>query len=188
MKQPSIYQSPAHVARDTATMSDSELRHYYAQDEVYVRAVGWFYIYFGSLMLGLSLLALALALLASKLAFACASFSTLMVSITYVVLGWGMRHLDPWSRRPAYLAAIVMMVLFPIGTLAGLICFYLLKERSHKEIFSHKYRGLLLSDDAGALYQATWIPMLMGVITAVALAVAIYLIQPVLSLPAWLTR
>ncbi|MFC5050809.1 hypothetical protein ACFPK9_09295 [Rubritalea spongiae] len=180
MEADSIYKSPSNVARDLATLSDSELRSYYAQDEVCVLAVGWFYLFFGSLLFSVSSFGFVVSYLLQSLALGFISFCFFMVSFAYILLGWGMRYFDPWSRLPARFAALVMMFIFPVGTPTGLICYYLLKTRSHEDVFSVKYRSLLLVDPSQDKYHATWIPIITGTISGLTLPAFFYLFHETL--------
>lgn len=175
MEAKNIYQSPDSTARDTTKMSDFELRSYYAQDEICVQAVSWFYLFFGSLLGTLSLSSLCVTLDMENPVLIFMSFITLLASMTYIVLGWGMRHYDPWSRLPASFAAFVMMFIIPLGTLTGIICFVLLKQRSHEDIFSQKYRTILYSAPHTQLGLSVWVSMLTGVVTGLLLALSVYL-------------
>lgn len=188
MESESIYKTPAHAARDTSTFSDSELRRYYAQDEACILAVGWFYLFFGSLLFSLSTCGIVASIMQPNLALGFMSFCFFMVSFAYILLGWGMRYFDPWSRKPARFAAVVMLFIFPVGTPTGIICYYLLKTRSHEDVFSHKYRALLLADPSQQKYHATWIPILCGNLFGLVSAYACYLLKEPLiqALHKWL--
>ncbi|MGJ8672826.1 hypothetical protein [Rubritalea sp.] len=174
MEADCIYKSPSNVARDSTTFSDSELRSYYAQDEICVLAVGWFYLFFGSLLFSLSSFGFLASYIMQSLAVCFISFCFFMVSFAYILLGWGMRYFDPWSRKPARFASIVMMFIFPVGTPTGIICFYLLKTRSHEDVFSQKYRSLLLADPAQEKYHATWVPIISGTLAGLILPTCFY--------------
>jgi hypothetical protein len=173
MKSKSIYQPPDQCARDTTEMSNIELRNHYAQDEICVQAVAWLYLFSGSFVGVLSLIILKFAIELHHLLLVCMNISILLVASVFVLLGWGMRHYDPWSRTPARFAAFVMMVFVPIGTLIGIICFFLLKQRAHEDIFSNKYHAILLSDPLHGKYQTTWLPMVVGALTAILMAFAV---------------
>lgn len=173
MEIKSIYKSPEQCARDTSEMSNLELRNYYSQDEVCVQSVAWLYLFSGSLVGVLALVFLKVAIDTSHLLLIFMSFFTLIIGIIFVLLGWGMRHYDPWSRTPARFAAIVMMFFVPLGTLIGIICFFLLKERAHKEIFTNKYHAILLSDSLHSKYHKLWVPVLTGALTAILITLAV---------------
>ena len=96
----------------------------------------------------------------------------LILGIVFVMLGWGMRHYDPWSRNPARFAAFVMMFFVPLGTLIGITCFCLLKKRANKEIFTNKYHAILLRDPLRKESYKLWLPMLIGALTAILLTLA----------------
>ncbi|MEO1858061.1 MAG: hypothetical protein ABGY95_11965 [Rubritalea sp.] len=173
METKSIYQSPEQSARDTSEMSDLELRNYYSQDEICVQAVAWIYLFSGSFVAVLTLVFLKLSTDIDHLLLQFMSFCTLIVSVVFVLLGWGMRNYEPWSRTPARFAAIVMMFFVPLGTLVGIICFFLLKERAHREIFTVKYHAILLSDPLQNKYHKFWVPILIGATTASLITLAV---------------
>lgn len=175
MEAKNIYQCPDSAARDTASMSDSELRKYYAQDEICVQAVSWFYLFFGSLLGTLSLTSLYVSLELGNVVLVFMSFITSLTSLVYILIGWGMRHYDPWSRLPARFAAFVMMFIVPLGTLTGIVCFILLKERSHEDIFSSKYRAIHFSTPHNSLVLSVWVSLLTGTLTGLLLALSVYL-------------
>ena len=173
METKSIYQSPEQCARDTSEMSNLELRNYYSQDEMCVQAVAWLYLFSGSFVGVLALVFLKFAIDIHHLLLIFMSFFTLIIGIIFVLLGWGMCHYDPWSRTPARFAAVVMMFFVPLGTLIGIICFFLLKQRAHKEIFTNKYHAILLSDPLHSKYHKLWLPMLIGALTAILMTLAV---------------
>lgn len=175
MKAKNVYQSPEQCARVTSEMSDLELRSYYSQDEICVQAVAWLYLFCGSFVGVLTLVLLKFAIDIHHLLLIFMSFFALLVSSIFIILGWGMRHYDPWSRTPARFAAIVMIFFVPLGTLIGIICFFLLKKRAHKEIFTNKYHAILLSDPLQKKYHQLWVPMLIGALTATLMALAVIL-------------
>jgi len=173
METKSIYQSPEQCARDTSEMSNIELRNHYAQDEVCVQVVAWLYLFGGSFVGVLTLVLLKVAIDIQHLLLIFMSSFTLIVAITFVLLGWGMRHYDPWSHTPARFAAIIMMFFVPLGTLIGILCFFLLKERAHKEIFTNKYHAILLSDPLHKKSYKLWQPIVIGALTAIVMALAV---------------
>ena len=173
MEPKSIYQAPEQSARDTSEMSDLDLRNYYAPDEMCVQAVAWLYVFLGTFTGVLTLLVLKVATDIRCLPLIFMSLFTLIIAIIFVLVGWGMRHYDPWSRTPARFAAIVMMFFAPIGTLIGIICFCLLKERAHEEIFTNKYHTILLSDPQHSKYHKIQVPIFLGALTAILMALLV---------------
>ena len=173
MESQCIYQPPEKCARDTTEMSNIELRNHYAQDEICVQAVAWLYLFSGSFVGVLTLVLLKLAIDAQNLLLIFMSSFTLIIVMIFILLGWGMRHYDPWSRTPARFAAIIMMFFVPIGTIIGALCFFLLKQRAHKDIFTNKYHAILLSDPLHGKYKTMWLPMVIGALTAILMTLAI---------------
>jgi hypothetical protein len=188
MEAESIYKSPRHIARSSASLSDSELRDYYAEDEVCVLAVGWFYLFFGSLLFATSSVGIAVSLLEEQITLGFISFCFFMVCFAYLLLGYGMRRFEAWARRPAHFAAIVMICIFPIGTPTGIICYYLLNRRSHEDVFSKKYHDLVAASPMLEKHHAAWIPIVGGMLSGITLALSLYLLRDTLvrALTTWL--
>lgn len=149
-------------------MEADELRHFFAQDEICVLAVGWFYLFFGGALSATSGLLLALHYTTLDTHYSFLLFLGIISGFVYLILGWGMRHFGPWSRSPARFAAFVMLFIFPIGTLAGLFCYVLLRERSHETIFSNRYRALLFARPHLERH-STLIPASIGILTGICL-------------------
>ncbi|MFC4992268.1 hypothetical protein [Rubritalea tangerina] len=173
MELESVYQCPENS--QLQEMNDQQLRRHYAQDEICVQVVAWFYLFFGSSLATISLILLWLSIEIDNVITSFMSFSALLAALVYQLIGWGMRHYDPWSRAPARFAAIVMMFFIPLGTLTGLLCFSLLRTRADEAIFTTKYRAILLSEPNQGKYLSLWLPIVFGTLTGLLLALAVYL-------------
>lgn len=155
-------------------MSDTQLRRFYARDEICVMAIGWYYLFLGGLLASCATILLWLGFRIELFLLSCIGTTVLLVSSMYFIIGYGLRNFDPWSRTPARVASLVAMCLIPVGTVTGLCCFVLLKKHSSTEIFSNKYRGVLLSQEASTKGSYGWLAVITGLSSGVSCALLVY--------------
>lgn len=174
MRQDSIYQPPDTECPPFESISPTELRQRYARDEICVLAVGWFYYYLGSLLLGLIGLVCWLHFSFQFEPFLLSNILCLLAGSLFILIGYGIRNFDAWARAPSIVAGYVAMFLFPVGTLAGGVCVYLLHSHAIKEIFSDRYRNAYAVAHEG-LPRFGWLGLTLGFLTGLSLwAVAFF--------------
>jgi len=126
---------------DAATTDAEALRRAHLNHEASIKAVGTIY-YLGA----------ALSVLAAILAPAPqgASEARILIgavfaafAVAYVVVGWGVRRLRPWSRVAASVVAVPGLLGFPIGTLISLYILYLMLSKKGRMVYSPEYQAVI---------------------------------------------
>lgn len=162
-------------------MSANELRKQFAYDEICILAVGWFYYYLGSLLLSLTGLAAWVYFILQIKPFILSTFICLLAGTLYIIIGYGLRNFDSWARIPSVVAGYTAMFLFPVGTLAGGVCIYLLHSHAVLEIFTDQYRTAY-SEASKKLPRFGWLGIILGLLTGASLSLIIYLLRQRLEL------
>lgn len=177
----SIYQTPTSSSLEIESLNADELRKQFAYDEVCILAVGWFYYYLGSLLLGLTGLAAWIYFILDLKPFILSTFICLLAGILYIIIGYGLRNFDTWARIPSIVAGYTAMFLFPVGTLAGGVCIYLLHGHAIQEIFSNEYRTAY-SIACKKLPRFGWLGITLGLLTGSTITLLVYLLRHRLGL------
>ena len=60
----------------------------------------------------------------------------ILVSIPYIICGWGMLTLRPWSRILGIILAAISLVRFPIGTIFGIYALIILFNKETEALFA----------------------------------------------------
>lgn len=141
-----------------------------------ILAVGWFYLYLGALLLSLSGLSYSYYLMSPCLLFILTTSLCVLSGALFMVIGFGLRNFDVWSRAPSYVAAVVAMSFAPIGTLAGAACLVLLIRHASREMFTDKYRVAVMTREYGARKYG-WIGICLGVLTGLSIWLVFYLLH-----------
>lgn len=176
MDEDNIYQAPVTEEARIEDMSDDELRRYHSKDEMCILAVGWFYLYLGALLLSLTGLSAILYQLSPCMLFLLTTALCILSGTLYLIVGFGLRNFDAWSRAPSYVAAVVAMAFAPMGTLAGAACLVLLIRHASGEMFTDKYRLAVITQEYGAPKYG-WIGICLGVLTGLSLWLLFYLLH-----------
>ncbi|GAA5496458.1 hypothetical protein SAMN02745181_0239 [Rubritalea squalenifaciens DSM 18772] len=171
-----IYQAPQCSSATIEDMSDAELRRYHSKDELCILAVGWFYLYLGSVLCSLTGLSMWLYWLSPCLLFMVSTFVSVLGGILFIIIGFGLRNFDAWARPPAYVASVVAMCLFPMGTLAGGACLVLLIRHASEEMFTEKYRVAVMTQEYGARKYG-WLGASLGILTGLSIWLVFFLLH-----------
>lgn len=173
--QDNFYQPPeVDVLLDSGDLDMGALRERYQRDETTVLSVGWFYYFFGSLLVvsGLGLLVGYYHI--GKIVFLAAAAVCLIIGPVYVILGFGLRRFDSWARLPAMFAALLAIVIPPAGLLAGMMSFYLLKRHAYPEMFTDRYQTAIISE--GEMNEHFgWLGVVGGALSGLTLYLCVYL-------------
>jgi len=170
-----LYQTPAvDVLLKDKYLDPESLRDRHSRDEVIVLAVGWFYYFFGGLLAGIGLFLLGLLLWKREWMYFVASAVCSIVGAVYIITGFGLRRFDSWARVPSLLAAIVAVVIPPAGTLAGVVCFFLLKKHALKEMFTARYQTAIITEGEVNRHFG-WLGIMGGVLSGVTMSLIFYL-------------
>lgn len=62
----------------------------------------------------------------------------IVVSIPYIVCGWGMLTLRPWSRILGIILAAISLVRIPIGTIFGIYALVILFNKETEALFAKR--------------------------------------------------
>ena len=144
-------------------VDDSIVRSRYIREEVRIIAVGWFYYCMAAFQLAM-VLGIFLFVDFEQAHMVELGVAILVVlSVLFLVTGYGMRHFLEWARLPSIVAAVVGMFMFPIGTLAGFYCVLLLRKSIVVEIFTPRYRKLLEQENYRSM---GWLAFVTGVALA----------------------
>jgi len=171
-----LYQAPeVNVLIENEHLGPEFLRERYSRDEVTVLAVGWFYYFFGGLLTAIGCCLLGLALWSAQVIFFVPAAVGLIIGPVYVIVGYGLRCFEPWSRIPGIVAAIVAIAIPPAGTLAGLVCLFLLKQRASKEMFTANYQTAIISGGE-VIRHFGWLGLIGGLFSGVTLNVVFFLL------------
>lgn len=57
------------------------------------------------------------------------------IALIFLLLGWGLWQLKPWSRTGAMILAVFQVPFIPIGTVAGGVILYVLLQDEIRELF-----------------------------------------------------
>jgi len=102
-------------------------------------------------------------------------FATLAVA--YVVVGWGVRRLKPWSRIGASVIAVPGLLGFPIGTLISAYILYLMLSKKGRTVYSPEYREVIAATPQ-ITYRSTvliWIFLILILLTIIAIGLPAFL-------------
>jgi len=172
----SIYEPPLSSEPNLEEMSNTQLRQKFVHHEIYMLAVGWFYYYLGSLLLGLTSLTVWLYLSLNIKLFILTTFTCILSGLLFIIIGCGIRHFDSWARIPSIIAGYIAMLLFPVGTLAGGVCVYLLHSHAVHEIFTSKYQIAYAINRKG-LPRFGWLGLSLGFLTGISLWITVLLFK-----------
>ncbi len=172
-----VYEAPeADVFLDSDDLDMGALRERYQRDEITVLAVGWFYYFFGSLLVVTGLGLLVAYYMAGKFVFLIPAAVCLIIGPVYVILGYGLRRFDSWARLPAMLAALLAIVIPPAGLLAGVVIFYLLKGHAYPEMFTDRYQTAIISEGEMNTHFG-WLGVVGGGLSGLTLCLCVYLLS-----------
>jgi len=121
-----LYKSPVEqTLEEVGDLEPTVLRERFRNEEMTLLAVGWFYYFFGGLLATIGVVLVALYFVFSQMLLAALGGGCLIIGTVYIITGYGLRRFEVWARVPSIVAALVAIVIPPVGLLAGVVCFYL---------------------------------------------------------------
>ncbi len=164
------YRSPVEQAlMDVESLEPMELRARFHKEEMTIMAVGWFYYFFGSLLGTIGAAVVAGYYLWNESAMLLLGAVCLIIGPVYIITGYGLRRFDVWARVPSMVAALVAIVIPPVGLLAGAVCLYLLCRNAAREMFTLQYQTAVISEGE-IIGHYGWLAVLGGVLSGVTLS------------------
>jgi len=157
-------------------LATQDLRQRFLREEMVVLAVGWFFYFIGSVLIGIGLLDFIIVkyrIFAFSFHWYFLGFILLIAGTLFVLTGYGLRRFDSWARMPAMTASIALIVFLPIGILAAPVCFVLLKNNAVKDLFTPEYQTAVVAEGE-LIKHYGWIAVLGGLLTSVTLFLLIY--------------
>ena len=179
------YQAPAvqEVAAPAAPLTDAEtIRNLHLKHEASLKGVGFLYL-LGAVGMILSIVGIFGAFVAgsSRGASSVGGQEIVMlgifvlVGVTQLFAGWGLRKLRPWAKVPAAILAGISLLSIPIGTLIGAYILYLLFSVKGRVVLSPEYADIV-AQTPHLRYRTSrwvWIALLVVVLLIVAGVVAV---------------
>jgi len=121
----------------------TRLREQHITHEASIQSIGGFY-YLGALIF-IIMLIFAFSTKSSQQLYA--DFGKLgawvLLAMTLMVAGFGIRQLKPWSRIPTTIFCLIGLIGFPLGTVVNSYFLYLLYSPKGRMIFSEEYAQII---------------------------------------------
>lgn len=164
------------TAIESAAPSEAETtRRAYLGHEAAIKSVGALY-YLGA---AISLLGAVLAPMPAKEREASIVIGLVLaaLAVAYVVVGWGVRRLKPWSRIAASVVAVPGLLGFPIGTIISGYILYLMLSKKGRRVYSAEYQGVIAATPQ-IRYRSTiliWFFLILILLVVIALGVPAFM-------------
>lgn len=155
---------------DRGARVDAEaVRRAHLKHEASIESVGVLYYLGGAL----SALAAVLASVPASAREASAALGLVLAALAaaYLVVGWGVRRLKPWSRIGASVIAVPGLLGFPIGTLISAYILYLMLSKKGRTVYSPAYQAVIAATPQ-IRYRSTvliWIFIVLILLTIIAI-------------------
>lgn len=157
------YQTPVESLIDDSELSNLELRSRYRNEESKVLAVGGVYYLLGSLLFSVG--GVGAYYCAMKLSMfhllPCGAFA--LLGLMFIIIGFGLRRFDNWSRVSAVVAAAIALFIIPVGTVVGILCLGILKRNALKLMFTSAYQAAVI-EEGEAYDHFGWYAILVGLL------------------------
>tara|TARA_B110000908_G_scaffold30710_1_gene36405 strand:+ start:902 stop:1444 length:543 start_codon:yes stop_codon:yes gene_type:complete len=168
------YKSPVEqTLLELENLHPGGLRERFRNEEMTVLAVGWFYYFFGSLLATIGAAGLVGHFIWGKPLVAALGGVCLIIGPVYIITGFGLRRFDVWARVPSMVAALVAIVIPPVGLLAGVVCLYLLWRNAVREMFTLQYQAAVVAEGE-LIGHYGWLAVVGGVLSGAALSLFAY--------------
>lgn len=157
-------------------LATQDLRERFLREEMAVLAVGWFFYFIGSVLIGVGLLDFMIVryrIFEFSFHWYFLGFILLIAGALFLITGYGLRRFDSWARLPAMIASVASIVLLPIGVLAAPVCFILLKNNAVKDLFTPEYQTAVVAEGE-LIKHYGWLAVLGGLLTSFSLFLLIY--------------
>ncbi len=100
------------------------------------------------------------------------------MGVLSIVVGRGIRTLQPWARTICIVLAVIGLLAFPVGTMINAYILYLLHAEKGKRIFKEDYAAIMAATP-GVKYRTS--PVVWIVLGIILLVVAAAIVVPILS-------
>jgi hypothetical protein len=168
------YKSPVEqTLLEVESLEPMDLRERFRNEEMTVLAVGWFYYFFGSLLATIGAASVAGYFLWNERVMVFLGAVCLIIGPVYVITGFGLRRFDVWARVPSIVAALVAIVIPPVGLLAGAVCLYLLCRNAVSEMFTLQYQTAVITEGE-IIGHYGWLAVVGGVLSGVTLSLVAF--------------
>lgn len=168
------YKSPVeHTLLEVENLQPSDLRERFRKEEMTVLAVGWFYYFLGSLLATIGVASVAGYYLSGNQVMIVMGAACLIIGPVYIITGFGLRRFDVWARVPSMVAALVAIVIPPVGLLAGAVCLYLLCRNAVREMFTLQYQTAVVAEGE-IIGHYGWLAVVGGVLSGATLSLFAY--------------
>ncbi len=97
----------------------------------------------------------------------------LIIGPVYIITGFGLRRFDVWARVPSMVAALVAIVIPPVGLLAGVVCLYLLCRNAVREMFTLQYQTAVVTEGE-IIGHYGWLAVVGGILSGATLSLFAY--------------
>jgi len=159
----------APAAEPAAPTGAEALRRAHLKHEAAVKSVGALY-YLGATI---SILAAVIAPMpaAQREGSLTAGLIFAALAVIYIVVGWGVRRLKPWSRAAACVVAVPGLLGVPIGTIVSVYILYLMLSQKGRMVYSPEYQAAIAATPQ-IKYRSTiiiWFILILIVLAIVAL-------------------
>ncbi len=157
-------------------LGTQDLRDRFKREEMAVLAVGCFFYFIGSVLIGIGLLDFIIMeyqIFDITFHWYFLGFILLVAGSLYLITDYGLRRFDSWARVPAMIASVASIIFLPIGFLAAPVCFLLLKNNAVKDLFTPEYQTALVAEGE-IINHYGWLAVLGGLLTSVTLFLLIY--------------
>jgi hypothetical protein len=170
------YKSPVEqTLLEVENLQPEVLRERFRNEEMTVLAVGWFYYFFGSLLATIGAVGVIGYFIWEKPLVAALGGVCLIIGPVYIITGFGLRRFDVWARVPSMVAALVAIVIPPVGLLAGAVCLYLLCRNAVREMFTLQYQTAVVTEGE-IIGHYGWLAVVGGVLSGATLSLFAYLL------------
>ena len=157
-------------------LTTGDLRQRFLREEMAVLAVGWFFYFMGSMLIGLAVIELMIvnsSIFEVSKEWYFLGFILLIAGSLYLLIGYGLRRYDSWARLPAMIASSFSIVFLPIGILSAPVCLVLLKYNAVKDLFTPEYQTAVVAEGE-LIKHYGWLAVLGGLLTSFTLFLLLY--------------
>ncbi len=180
--EPSPYAPPSTAVSDPQPVNLSEneaLRRKHLRHEIQLKSVGALYYFMGAMLLLSSVAMWVSPEFTADGEAAFAAFFTFYfgLSTLVLVLGFGLRRLQPWVRIPTTVVSALGLIVVPIGTLISAWVLYLIHCEKGRMVLSKPYQ-LVIAATPHVKYKrgvGDWIAI--GILALILLAVAVAIVS-----------
>jgi hypothetical protein len=177
------YQAPAtrvDDVSDSANPQAESIRREHINHEASIKAVGTLYYLsmLGLAVVGLTMLFSTGAFAAVRMGDAVPAAVLVVMAAVFLVVGRGLRKLQPWVRIPTVLLSILGLLGFPIGTLINGYIIWLILSKKGRLVLSPEYAAIVEATPQVKYRTSIVVWILLGlVVLLVAVVIVIALVR-----------